>query len=341
MLGKRVYIEMNYEGQEISQKLNEKHSEFEYTDNLDGADEISFTLHDFNKKFVEKPPMKGDKITAKIKVIEGENEKTFDCGEFFVDDYTFNFSPDTLNIKAISIDPSIKIKAETKTKIWENTSLKAINTKVASENKLSGSFKGKDIKLKRIEQKEESNGSLIKRLAMAHGFSVKVLKSQLLMLELKELETKEPILIEKGLIKPGASIKSTDVDTYDKCVIEYYHSKLAKKIKVEESIERFGYKSPTNKTLKITNSCGVTGSTKAEIEEQLKVVARNSLRNANRKELTLSFSVQGTFDLVAGRTMKIKGFGIFDKEKYFITRVVHKKGSSGYETSVEARRCNA
>lgn len=342
MLGKRVYIEMNYEGYNLSKTLNEENSNFEYTDNINSADEVSFTLHDYEKKWVnENCPLKGDKITAKLRVIENEKEEIFDCGEFYVDDYEFSFNPDTLNIKAISIDITSKLKSEEKTKIWEKTTLKALNYAIASQNKLTGEYKGKEIKFQRIEQKEESNGSLIQRMAISNGFSIKVMKSKLICLELSDLESKEATLtVKKGLIKPGSRIKSTDVETYDTCIIEYYDTKLAKKIKVEQSIERFGYKSPTGKVFKLNGNFGVVGNTKAEIEEQLKQVALGKLREKNRKELTMSFSVPGSFEYVAGRTCQIEGFGRFDKEKYFITQAKHKKSSSGYETSVEIRRCS-
>ena len=341
MLGLRVFVEMDYEGNDISKVINEEHSNFEYKDNIGLADEISFTIHNYD---VSKPwinnsfPEKGDKVIAKLRMIEGDKDRPFECGEFYVDDINTNFCPDTLTIKAISIELGNKIKSEEVTKAWEKTSLKKIGQAIATKNKLKFEFKGSDVKFARVEQKEESDGALIQRLAVSHGFGVKVIKSSLVIMEHSALEKENSnVIIDKKLIKSG-NIKMTDVDTYDSCLIHYYDTKLKKKIQVEVKAKRYFYKGTTGKVLKKNKSFGVSG-TKAEKEAQLKKVAEGLLRQANKKDTTFSFNLKGSFDYVAGARVTLKNFGIFDKGNYIITAVSHKKDSSGYETQVEGRVC--
>ncbi|MBN1469434.1 MAG: hypothetical protein JW924_11980 [Fusobacteriaceae bacterium] len=341
MLGRRVLVEIDYEGKNVSKSVNSEHSSFEYTDNINAADEIAFTIHDFDitKPWVNnKHPLKGDKVLVKLLDIEGTKETSFDCGEFFIDDISPNFCPDTITFKAISIELGNKIKLEETTKTWEKTSLKKLATAIASKNKMKIEFKGKDISFSRVEQKEESDGALIQRLAISHGFCVKVIKSTLVIMELSALEKmKTNIVIEKGFIKSGG-IKTTDVDTYDSCKIEYYDSKLGEKLKVEVFAKRFNYKASTGKILKFNKNFGVAGS-KEEKLTQLKKIAEGKLREKNKKDLTFSFTLFGDFKYVAGATVTLKGFGIYDSGSYILTSVKHKRDSSGYEVSVEGRIC--
>ena len=64
---------------------------------------------------------------------------------------------------------------------------------------------------------------------------------------------------------------------------------------------------------------------------------REKLREKNCQEWTGNFTVVGNLNLVAAITIKLLGFGKYDG-KYIITRASHSIGS-GYQTSIEVRRC--
>ena len=135
----------------------------------------------------------------------------------------------------------------------------------------------------------------------------------------------------------GWKISETDNDTYDKCVIEYKDHKLGKKVKGSASITRPGYKANTGKTLKFSKSFGASG-TYDQVVSQLNKIAAGKLREKNQDELTVSLNFMGSIKLVAGRTLKLSGFGQYDKYKYIILSTEHKV-QGGYTVGIEARRC--
>ena len=73
-----------------------------------------------------------------------------------------------------------------------------------------------------------------------------------------------------------------------------------------------------------------------DIAEAMKV-AKKELRKNNESEVKASLSLRGNFDLVAGVTCQVEGFGYFDG-KYIITKVGHII-SGAYSCGVDIRRC--
>ena len=68
------------------------------------------------------------------------------------------------------------------------------------------------------------------------------------------------------------------------------------------------------------------------------VVLQNiKLRQKKKHETTASFDVVGNAYLVAGSTIKIEGWGLYDG-KYIIQSAGHSVGNSGYTTSLSLRK---
>ena len=68
------------------------------------------------------------------------------------------------------------------------------------------------------------------------------------------------------------------------------------------------------------------------------ILVKSALRAANRQEVTLSFTIQGGAGWYAAQNVQISGFGQFNG-KYFIEKIDHEFGNSGYTMSIDAHRC--
>lgn len=302
--GKKTYIELTYEGKNITEELSKDIKVFSYKDNINSVDEISITVFDRSSKWLtDWVALKGDEITANIVVVENEENKVLKCGTFYLDDKEYGKSEFTF--KAISVDVTSTIKNEEKTKVWSKTTLKKIASSIASTEKYSFKFTGTDVSIQQSEQKNQSNGGFLQQLCVMHGFSIKVINKTIYVSELSNLESLEAdITIEKVYCNDW-KISETDNDTYDKCVIEYKDHKLGKKVKGSASITRPGYKANTGKTLKFSESFGASG-TYDQVVSQLNKIAAGKLREKNQDELTVSLNFMGNIKLVAGRTLKLK-----------------------------------
>lgn len=335
--GRRAWVEVSYEGKNISSVLTNDLKAFSYKDNINACDEISITVLDRGEKWLKDwITLKGDEITAKIITLDKDVKSTLDCGTFYLDDK--DFGQGWFQFKGISVDITSTMKNEEKTKMWTKTSLKKIGQTIATQEKLAYKFTGKDVSIAQAQQKA-SNGGFLQQICVQHGFSVKIIKKTLYIAELSDLESLEAdIVIEKAYCSENWKINETDNDTYTKCIIEYKDPILAKKVKGEASIKRLGYKKEPEKTFKITNSLGVKGKTVEEINKQLNKIASGKLREKNQEELSISLSLMGNTKIVSGRTIKIKGWGQYDQYKYVILSAEHSYGD-GYRVNIEARRC--
>lgn len=337
--GRRSYVEVTYEGKDITKTLTDDLTAFSYKDNINSCDEISVTVIDRASKWLKDwVTLKGDEITAKIIKVENNKKYTLDCGTFFLDDK--DFGEGWFQFKAISVDITSTLKNEEKTKMWDKTTLKKIGQAIATQEKMSFKFTGTDVTINHAEQTAQSNGGFLQQLCVQHGFSVKIMKKTLYIAELSNLESLEAdITIQRAYCSNDWKISETDNDTYDSCVIQYKDHKLGKKVKGSATATRMNYKAATGKVLKITKlDKAVKGSSVDEINKQLNKIAAGKLREKNTKELKISLSTIGNTNLVSGRTLKISGWGQYDQYKYVILSAEHSE-DNGYRTKIEARRC--
>lgn len=76
----------------------------------------------------------------------------------------------------------------------------------------------------------------------------------------------------------------------------------------------------------------------ADSYEEAILLVKSALREANRQEVTLSFTIQGDAGWYAAQNVQVSGFGRFD-DKYFIEKIDHAAGNSGYTMQVDTHRC--
>lgn len=75
---------------------------------------------------------------------------------------------------------------------------------------------------------------------------------------------------------------------------------------------------------------------KVSNREEARQLAMKRLRQKNKSEYTANFTLVGDVLLVAGVTVNVSGFGMFDG-KYIIEQAVHTV-SSGYKVSIKLHR---
>ena len=340
MKARRSYVNIIYEGKDITGALTPYIRSVSYTDNLDKTDTATFSLMG-DKWIKEWPVMKGDKFQLKINIInwnyEGDN-RTLSCGTFTVDEIRFSGAPDLITVCGNSLDITKELRGVSKDRTWENISLKEIAQEIANKYSMNLFYDcDEEFIYEKVDQIKESDSQLLSRLAGEQGFKIKITSEQLIIFDEKKYEDRETIAVFSKDNLTNYEIQCDDLDVYDACEITFYDPDLGKQIKGRyEAPASYFYKARTGKVYHKNIDTGVVGKTKEEKEKHLKERARKLLRNKNRNETQIRVEKMGDPDYLAGLTAKVSEFGRYDGI-YLITSVIHSL-ESGYKCSICARR---
>ncbi|MGG1442167.1 contractile injection system protein, VgrG/Pvc8 family [Brevibacillus laterosporus] len=305
-----------------------------YTDNLSGqADDLQLTLEDVDQLWSGK--WLPDLYTSIQATIQRDNwdrdgiKEVLPLGFFEIDEIEVKYPPSTVSIKGISIPETTSLRGEKKNKAWEKTKLSVIAKEKAKKAGLKLYFDTKDNpSYDRIEQTEETDLVFLQRLCNDAGLCLKVSGTQINIFDEEKYEKSKPIATLK---RDKSEVKSYQGRTkttgmYRACTVTYFSAKSKKK----NTATFTPPKAPkTGRTLKINERVNT-------VAEALRL-AKKKLREANREATQVSLRIVGNHRFVAGVTVQLDGFGTFDG-KYIITQATHTQ-SSGYETSLELRRC--
>lgn len=335
MIARKTKVIVKFEGTDITASLENHLSSLNYTDNEeDAADDLQLSLEDREGRWVSdwlaQTDGKGVKVEAKIIQEEGNIKRVLPCGQFEIDNISNSGPPDKVSIKAISIPQGSKLASEEKTKAWEKVKLSAIAKEIAKSNKMDFIFESKtDPGYDRREQSKKTDISFLRELCKDAGISLKITDRKIVLFDASKYEKMPPIAtLKKGesdILSYRFSTKLKDTG-YSSCEVTYTDSKTKKTIK--GSFER-KQKSKNKKVLKI--------NTKVTSKEEADELAKKKLREKNKNETSASLEVVGNPYFVAGITINIKGFGLYDG-KYIIQSAGHSVGNSGYTTSLSLRK---
>ena len=257
-------------------------------------------------------------------------DKVLDCGAFEIDSIDASGPPAKVNIKGTSIPYTSKIRTEKKTKGWENISLSGIAGEIAVKNGLKLMFEcSEDPFYKRKEQVKISDIKFLQKRCKAEGISLKVTARMIVLFDAAEYEQKDAIrTIERGSADVLSWRFSTNFNdtAYSAC--------------------RVSYTTPEGKTISATykpkddkktgNGQTLEINEKVADEKEAKKLAQKRLREKNKKEYKADFTLVGDLDLVAGVTVTVIGWGMFDG-KYIVETATHNI-TGGYTVSVQLRR---
>lgn len=340
MLARQSKLSIKAEGVDITENLSSYVLSWKYTDNLDKLDELSLNLR--GDRFInEWHFLKGEKIEADILTtnwnFEGDN-RMLSCGRFTVDSDRFSGPPAVTEVAAVSVDINKNIKDEKKDKVWENVTLEKIAKEKANESGMRLIYEAEEVNFNRVEQLEESDLSLLFRLASQNGIVLKVINDMFVFFEEKTYEARKPAFEfdrNKGIKR--YSFSSEDADTYDKSIVTFTDGMFGKTYEgTFIAPDREYYKSKKERLFKNNESGDVPGESIKEKEDYLCKRAQKKLREKNKWETTGTIEVPGDSKYQAGLTCIVKNFGKYDGT-YIIVQVIH-SGGSGYNCSLKLRK---
>lgn len=261
----------------------------------------------------------GPKLVSAVLVQKNWNDTgkdvTLDMGTFEIDSIDMSGPPDKVTVKSTSIPYTSKLRMEKKNKAWEKISLKGIAKEIAAKNGLKLMYEASDNPAyKRKEQVQTSDIKFLQNLCHAAGMALKVTTLTIVIYDAAEYDKKPAVrTFKKGsgdIISYKMGTKLTDT-AYTSCHVSYTDPDSKETIEYTYTPDS---KAGTGQTLEINEKV----NSKAEAIR----LAKKRLREKNTQEYTASLQVVGDVSLVAGITVKLKGFQQFDK-KYKVTQAKH------------------
>jgi len=334
-IARQAWLEVKYEGTDITEDLKPYLKSWTFTDNLSGqADDLQITLADKNQLWQDAWfPTEGAKITATIYQKNWQDDdqtNSLPLGSMEIDSIDVSYPPSEVTIQALSVPQSSALKGENKNRAWEKTKLSVVANDIASSAGVSLYYDvDDDPEYDRIEQTEQTDLSFIRKLCEDAGLALKVSDSQLVIFDEYNYEQADSVMTINRLTFPIKKYKgrATLNDTYKACRIKYRSPKGRK---------NYDYTyTPTNppNTSRVLVLREQFDSL-AEAERK----AKKALRERNSKAWQFSLTIMAKLNLSASNVITLKNFGKFDG-KWIITRVTHSQSGSGYETGLEFRLC--
>ena len=352
-LSRRAWLEIKYipagetEGKDISEDVSKYLISMDYTDNLsDAADDVTLTLEDRAQLWMEDwfPEGEGNMLDITIhtynRITLKDGEAIFHAGKFEIDEVETVGFPSTVQIKGVSVVGASSLRGTRRNQTWEEISVWKCAADICERNNLSLVWDcAENPNLDHVEQADKSDLAFLLEICKNNGMSLKIMVEQIVIFDDAKYEAQEPIIT---VYKPGVKAELDDKtmplrwltsynmraktrDTYGSCQVKY------QKGKKKEVIEG-AYTIPGKEKGRVLFVREQVENT-AEAER----LAKKKLREANKEEVTGSFSTIGNTNFAAGTTLLLKNFGKFDG-KYLVTKVSHSITTS-YTTSVDIRRC--
>ncbi|CAK7047624.1 MAG: hypothetical protein BACD_02339 [Bacteroides rodentium] len=240
---------------------------------------------------------------------------TLDFGTFEIDSVDMSGPPDKVTVKSTSIPYTSKLRMEKKSRAWEKYTLKGIGQQIADESGLKLMYEASDNpQYKRKEQVQTSDIKFLQSLCHAAGMALKVTTMTIVIYDAAEYDGKPAIkTFTKGssdIISYKFGTKLTDT-AYTSCHVSYTDPDTKETIEYTYTPDS---SIGTGQVLEVNEKVSSTG--------EAKTLAKKRLREKNTQEYTGSLKVVGDVSLVAGVTIKVKGFQQFDR-KYKVTQARH------------------
>lgn len=324
MLARRIDLFFRYENKDISADIAPFIESLSFTDNASGeSDRFEMGLEDRaglweNDWF----PTKGAQMNADLIARNwrpGEDEIAYPLGKMEIDEFEFSGPPKKFKIKALSVYASGQIR-ETRSKGWENVTLKAILQEIAARHGLGALYEAAyNPVYDRRDQNEESDSTFLLKLCNDAGLCLKFTDGQIVIFDEEEYEKRAPLFtIENGASEViSFSFRTKNTEVFQAAKVTYRRGK--KKQTITGEMKALDVDS-TGKVLKIKKKV----ASGAEAER----LAKKELRKKNRDQNTANFVIPWRPDAPAGCMVEVKGYGEFDG-RYMIDQAQHTIRESG------------
>ena len=334
MEGRRSFVNVIYQGVNITDDIKKDLLSFEYTDNASGeSDSVSLSLKDEKHIWLKNWfPEKGDMVTPSIGTLnwcrKGDNQ-ILPCGSFLIDEPEYSGRPSTFTINGISSPLNSNFKDVKKSKSWVNITLSAIAGDIASRAGLQLQFiSGINPLYDYKEQSETPDSTFLSELCEAEGLAIKTTDSKIVIFNEKDFESRTPITtyneFEDVVLSYNFKTRLSNTG-YAGVNVKYFDPKQGKLIEYLYLISELDEKSKIYEVNQRVN----------DKAEAMRLAQQTAIR-LNKKETVASLSVVGNIELLGGVTVNLAGFGAFSG-KYYIEKSTHSIGN-GYVTGIEARK---
>lgn len=264
----------------------------------------------------------------------GDGKDTMlNCGQFELDSVQASGPPNTIAIKATSLPYSSTIRQMKKSKAWEGYYLSGIAGEMAGAAGMAVIYEsGNDPYYDRVEQITQTDITFLQTLCHNAGISLKVANNILVLFDQADYEKKDAVFTiaygSTGYTKWRLNTGEAEVK-YTSCRVSYTKPS-GEVVQGTAYVEDYKSNDDNNQCLEITAAVANAGEAKA--------LAEKKLREHNKFELTAAFTLPGNPTLTAGRTVMLRGWGMWNG-KYMIKQAKHTvDGSGGYTTQISLRR---
>jgi len=353
ILSRRAWIEVKYtpagstEENDISEDISKYFLSMTFTDNLsESTDDVSIELEDRAGLWQEDwfPDGEGNMLDVTIhtynRITLQDGETVFYAGKFEIDEIEANGFPSTVSIKAVSVIGDSTLRGTKKNQTWEEISVWKCAADICERNGLTLLWDCEENpNLDHVEQSDESDLEFLLKICKDNGMALKITPERIIIFDEVKYEAGEPVIT---VYKPGVQAKLNENtmplrwlldyrfrfktrDTYWKCQVKYQKGK-------EKTVIEGEFAAPNKEKGRILFVREQVEDT-AEAER----LAKKKLREANKEQITGTFTTIGNHNFAAGQIIEMKNFGKFDG-RYLATKVTHTINEQ-YTTQVDIRRC--
>lgn len=331
MEARRSFIDVEYQGVDITKEIHSDLLDFEYVDNASGdSDSVRLSLKDDKKTWLKHWfPEKGDVILPIIKTKHWRrhgDKQTLPCGRFFVDEPSYSGRPGTFTLDAISSPLNGNFSDVKKSKMWSNITLQQIASDIAKSAGLTLQYLTNNNPIyDKKEQSDNPDSSFLSELCSDEGLALKLTDERIIIFDERDFEQKASVTTyheSNDTVLDYAFKTSLSNTSYDGVEVKYYDPETGRLVTFVQTLDGGDKIYKVNKRVK-------SGA-------EARRLAQKTLRKINKKETTGDISVVGNIELLGGACIDLEGFGYFDG-KYFIEKATHSIGK-GYTTSLEIRK---
>lgn len=293
----------------------------------DEADTLSLTLSDHDNT-LEIPP-KGAEIQL---AIGWRGQPLFEKGLFIVDEASYSWAPNVLNITARSADMRNGLPTR-RTRSWDQVTLSDLVTTIARENELEPVIGGSlaSISIEHLDQTDESDLNLLTRLGERHDAIATVKAGRLLFTPRGEAATAGGTALPSITVRPrsgdSGTYRETDRDGYTGVIAFWDDVDAGQQVQVQVGTEE-----------RVKRVRGTYAN-----ESEAKAAAQAELRRLNRGEAELSITLAtGRPDVGPEWQLQAEGFKRqINGRKWVVTRASHSLSDAGLVTSIDALTLSA
>ncbi|MEK5166218.1 contractile injection system protein, VgrG/Pvc8 family [Paenibacillus sp. FSL R5-0527] len=338
--GRYAFVSLFFNGKQVDADLAPYLMSFTFNDGYSGqADDITIQLDDREGQWIKGwVPVIGDEIKAEIVTWHWEKQgekKKLPCGKFYLKSFTYGGPPNvaTMEASALPIDGNAA-KQEKRSKSWEKVKLRTVAAEIAARAKLNLVYESSsNPSYERLDQTQQTDFEFLLGIALKEGVTLKVSGASLVLFDEEKYEAAKAAFdleLGKDNIISYSFESNSESAAYGSCEVVYTAPKTAK---TAAKTIKGSYKLPKASGLPVLRV-----NERVDSVAEANRVAKNRLREQNKKSGKARLTLEGDTRIAAGQTLNIKGFGYFDG-KYIVENATHQiSASAAYTTEIQIRK---